>query len=429
MSTRRTAIGILTRVEREQAWAAPLIEQARLEEREARFLRTLVMSVLRWQSQLDYVIEQLSGRPVRKIQPPLVRVLRLGLAQLLYTDVSPHAAVHETVSLCTGTLARGRGLVNAILRRASREDVRALIPSGDSAADVAVRLGHPEWLIRRWISNFGTERTIAVASANQELSHADLLINTTRTTPDAVKAALLDRGVTVRDGVIYGDVVSIEGSVAAAGGLLAAGDVYPMDEGSVAVARCLQVSPGDRVIDLTAAPGGKSVVLALAGAEVVSNDISMARLNVLRATHARVSPAAAKLVVGDGTRPPFRGRVQRVLLDAPCSATGIVRRSPEIRWRLTEQDLSPFAALQSDLLRSALDLAEEEIVYSTCSLEAEENDHVVEEVLGRHSEWELAPAVTDDSPLRAFLDGMILRLTPEGGTDGFTVHRLVRSRR
>ena len=145
------------------------------------------------------------------------------------------------------------------------------------------------------------------------------------------------------------------------------------------------------------------------GADVVSNDVAIARLRRLR----------GKLVVSDGRMPAFREKFQTVLLDAPCSATGTIRKNPELKWRLRESDLPSFAALQRELLASALDLAEETVVYSTCSLEPEENDEVIAGVTG----WRVVrPRVNDE--VAKWLDGNVLRLTPESGADGFTCFKL-----
>ena len=427
MSTRQAALDILTRVERDSAWASPLIDAVAGDERDRRFIRTLVMGVLRWRSRLDYVIESLAGRPVNRIDAPFRQILRLGLTQLMFTDVAPHAAVNETVSLCSGRLGRGRGLVNAVLRRATRENLHEIRPDGDTAGAVAVRTGHPEWLIARWIGSFGLVRTQAIAEANQKLSYADVLVNTRRTGVDELSASLAAGGDAPVSSPWFGDVLRSVDSTPALGEAIGEGLAWAMDEGSVAVARSFSSLEGASVLDLAAAPGGKSLVMTLDGADVVSHDVSIQRLSTLRTSFARMYGKRAALVVGDGVRPGFRGSFDRVLLDAPCSATGIIRRSPEIRWRLEEKNIAEFASLQRSLLAQALTLATRETVYSTCSLEREENDDVVAACLATSPEWRLAPVEPRSEELRRWMDGLVLRITPESGADGFTIHRLVRS--
>jgi 16S rRNA (cytosine967-C5)-methyltransferase len=193
-------------------------------------------------------------------------------------------------------------------------------------------------------------------------------------------------------------------------------DGFALDEGSAVIAD-IAAAAGDDVLDLAAAPGGKSLVMRARGARVVSNDISIARLRPLI--------GKSSIVVSDGRQPPFARPFQVVLLDAPCSATGTIRKNPEIKWRLREDDLASFAALQKALLASALDLASETVVYSTCSLEPEENDIVVDEVLRTRNDFvrgDVAKFV--NANVAWWVENGVLRLTPESGTDGFTAHVL-----
>ena len=186
-----------------------------------------------------------------------------------------------------------------------------------------------------------------------------------------------------------------------------------MDEGSAVIADIAAASGSD-ILDLASAPGGKTIVMMARGAKVVSNDISIARLRPLR-TRSRT------LVVSDGRSGVFRRRFQTVLLDAPCSATGTIRKNPEIKWRLQESDIARFTILQKELLVSALELANETVVYSTCSLEREENDEVAREVLESRRDFvrgDVSPLVNDE--VRRWVEDGVLRLTPESGADGFT---------
>ncbi|HET7436822.1 MAG TPA: RsmB/NOP family class I SAM-dependent RNA methyltransferase, partial [Thermoanaerobaculia bacterium] len=193
-------------------------------------------------------------------------------------------------------------------------------------------------------------------------------------------------------------------------GELARDAFHPMDEGSAVIAAIARAC-GDNILDLAAAPGGKSIYMAHAGARVVSNDVSLSRLLALRGLSRRV--------VSDGRRPPFRDRFDVVLLDAPCSATGTIRKNPELKWRLRETDLPAFAALQRELLAASMTLASKYVVYSTCSLEPEENDAVVE----GYARVDITPFVPEGA--RTWIDNGVLRLTPDSGADGFTAFVLL----
>jgi 16S rRNA (cytosine967-C5)-methyltransferase len=381
MNERRRALELLRRIERESAFASLLLTN------DSGFVRTLVLGVLRWRSRLDFVIDSFA---TSKIEPEIRDILRLGALQLLFMRVAPHAAVGETVELVP---LRARGFVNAILRKISK--------SAPDPPDVATRTAHPQWLIDRWTRTYGAERAAKIADANQELSYPDAM--TDSPPPDATQSELVS------------GMWKLTGSSADVDG-------FALDEGSAVIAD-IAAAAGNDVLDLAAAPGGKSRVMRARGARVVSNDVSLSRLRPLIGK-------SDSIVVSDGRQPPFARQFQVVLLDAPCSATGTIRKNPEIKWRLREDDLASFTALQKQLLASALDLASETVVYSTCSLEPEENDDVVGEVLRTRTDFvrgDVAKFV--NANVARWVENGVLRLTPEAGTDGFTAHVLARDHR
>lgn len=366
MNDRQRALQLLRRIERESSFAAPLLAH------DSGFVRTLVLGVLRWRSRLDFMIDHLAKGVV---EPEIRDVLRIGAYQLAYMDIAKYAAVAETVDL---TPNRARGFVNAILRRIADGKV-------PEPKDLATRTAHPEWLIARWSRMYGTERAERIANANQELSYPDVF--TDAPPPDAEPSTLVP------------GVWKLKRSSADVDG-------YALDEGSALIAT-IAANTSDDVLDLAAAPGGKTIVMRARGAHVVSNDISFSRMRV-------------KGVVSDGRRPPFARTFKTVLLDAPCSATGTIRKNPELKWRLRESDLPSFAQLQRELLESAMSLASESVVYSTCSLEPEENDEIVRG-FERIDVTQFAPGGA-----KAWIEDGVLRLTPDSGADGFTAFVLRR---
>ncbi|HEY6137226.1 MAG TPA: transcription antitermination factor NusB [Thermoanaerobaculia bacterium] len=372
MNERQRALHLLRRIEREQAFAAPLLAQ------ESGFVRTLVLGVLRWRSRLDFAV---SAHAKRKIDDQVLDVLRLGAYQLLFMDIAKYAAVAETVELAP---KHARGFVNAMLRRVTDVEPK----------DLATRTAHPPWLIARWVRHYGEERAARIAAANQELSYPDVIAN--EPPPEATPSELVP-GMWK----LHGSSADVEGIV--------------LDEGSAVIGDLAAATSND-ILDLAAAPGGKSIVAALRGAHVVSNDVSIGRLLGGRMLCAPTGRGArrAPLVVSDARQPPFRRTFDTVLLDAPCSATGTIRKNPELKWRLREEDLPSFAKLQREMLESAVRLAKRYVVYSTCSLEPEENDEVV-----NGFEREDAAGFVNDNVRRWVEDG-VLRLTPESGADGFT---------
>jgi len=385
VTDRERAFQLLQRIERESAFAAIVLQG------ESGFVRTLVLGVLRWRLRLDHAIQTLADRHISKLDPNVVDILRIGIYQLMFMDIAPYAAVSESVDLAARYAKRARGFVNAILRRASERDLHSL------ATDLATRTAHPQWLLDRWTGIYGPERAAAIAEANQQMSYPDVLTETPP--PSAVRSEFVPGMYT-----LTGSSADVEGIV--------------LDEGSAVVADLTAATSRD-VLDVAAAPGGKSLVMTARGARVISNDISLARLRPLRERSRRI-------VVSDGRRPAFRRRFQTVLLDAPCSATGTIRKNPEIKWRLREEDIARFVPLQKELLAAAADLAEETIVYSTCSLEREENDGVIEVVDKSFKRIDAAQFVNPS--VARWVERGVLRLTPESGTDGFTAFVLQRSR-
>ena len=386
MTDRERAFHLLRRIETEGAYASLLLQHG------SGFIRTLVLGVLRWRSRLDDAIVKLSNRRVAKLDPNVVTILRLGIFQLMFADVAPYAAVSESVDLAHRYARRAGGLVNAVLRRASESDLHAM------ATDVATRTAHPEWLLRRWEKQYGSERAARIAEANQQLSYPDVFGGAQP--PASVPSTLVP------------GMFKLTGSSADAEG-------YALDEGSGVIAD-LTAATGDDIIDLAAAPGGKTIVMIARGAHVVSNDISIARLRP-------IAHRSRRIVVSDARTPAFRRRFRTVLLDAPCSATGTIRKNPEIKWRLHESDIAAFTTLQRELLTAAVNLAEDTVVYSTCSLEAEENDEVVAGVLAERRDFQRVDAAFfARDEVRTWIESGVLRLTPESGADGFTAFVLQR---
>lgn len=408
MNAREHAFAVLQRVELDGAFAAPLLDDAEP------FARALTLGVIRWRARLDAIIAKLAARPPRKIDQRVLQILRIGVYQILDMDVAPHAAVNETVQLAARHAPRARGFVNAVLRKATSMERSAL----DQGLREDELLAHPPWLLDRWTRAFGSERAHAIAAANQQLSYPDVLVNTARTDPDTVRQRLAERGIAAEQSPLHGSMLRLRAGTAELAEEIEQGLLYAMDEGSAIVA---SLARGPRVLDLTAAPGGKSLAMRLRGLDVVSNDASLSRLLPLRTAHARIFGADARLTVSDGRKPPFRGGFDSILLDAPCSATGTIRKNPEVKWRVDATSFGAFASLQRELLHAALDLAPAECIYATCSLEPEENEDVVRKVLEHHDDYELFDlADTVPATVRAWTAGGALRLTPESGADGFT---------
>ena len=366
-------------------------EEPQLQAADRALCHELVLGVLRRQLTLDKIVEHFSKRAVESLDLPVRIALRLGLYQLRYlTRIPGSAAVNESVNLVrVARLSSARALVNAVLRRAIREaqyDPAATVT--DPLERIAVQTSHPLWLIDRWATAFGVEEAEAFAQANNTVAPAAFRVVGTKATESEVLEKLRAAGATLDSAEIVERAWRVSGATAALRELSAAGQIYLQDEASQLVAQVVEVKPGDRVLDLCAAPGGKTTMMAdRAGdrALIVAADLSPARLATVMVTSTLHELKSVRPIVLDALEQlPFAPRTfDRVLVDAPCSGTGTLRRNPEIRWRLTPTDVASLAKRQKQILDRALEAVKPggRLVYSTCSVELEENEEVIEEVL------------------------------------------------
>ena len=377
---------ILLRVEQEGAYATDLLHSSRL----ARFsgadkaLATeLVMGVLRWRARLDQALAAACSQPLAKLDLEVLTALRLGAYQLGYLERVPaHAAVHESVELAKRAKKRSAApLVNAVLRRLSGERQRFHVEraaegkEATSAAELADRDSHPRWLVERWAKSFGLSTAARICEFDQRVPATAL-----RLVADVTDADLRREGVEVAPGallqrarrVISGDVTQSKA--------FAAGRVAIQDEASQLVAAL--VGTGARLLDCCAAPGGKTAALAERNpqAMIVAAELHPHRARTLRR---RARGGNVRVIAADALALPLDLEFDRVLADVPCSGTGTLARNPEIKWRLQTSDLADLHRKQVAILRAALDRVAPggRLVYSTCSLEPEENAEVVEEAL------------------------------------------------
>lgn len=427
MNDRERALRILERVTtRKLAAHEAIAREPGVEHHD--FVRTLVFGALRWQARLDHAIEVLAKRNASRIDSRVLLILRLGALQIWFTDVPAYASVSQSTELAGRVTPRAKSFVNAILRRASECSIESLDPAGESSRDVAVRTSHPEWLVSRWARTYGAQRAEAIATANQNLSWPDLLVNERRWSRDEALAEIHARGLRAEPSVLAEGMIRLDSGTLPLADLIRDGRLYPMDEGSVAVTRILPES-ARTVLDMCAAPGGKSLALTLSGRDVVSCDISITRLAPLTSSFRRFFGTAPRRVVTDALHPSFASRFDAVLIDAPCSATGTIRKSPEVKWRVSEDEIRGMAAVQKRILNSCLQLSRRFVLYVTCSLEPEENDHVVAEIVASRDDFARRDLASfTPLSLRSWLDAGVLRLTPESGADGFTATLLERVR-
>ena len=383
-SSRQLAVSLLEEWGRGEQHAAAMVDQYalgyKLAPRDTALLQNLVFGVLRHLTLLDHWAGELSNG--RKIDAGTLTVVRLGLAQLLLLDMSPHAAVNETVALA----GHARGFVNAILRRADRERV-ALLEQREMMP-TAIRCSHPRWLVGRWEQQFGIVEAAALCAWNQQPAPIFVRANTLSARPFSAVPESGASGESEGIEVLPHGFFKCSTLPRAA---LAAGQCYAQDPSTALAPMLLDPQPGDAVLDACAAPGGKTALLAQLmrnEGKIIATDASMPRLQRLSENLARLNVTNVQALRHDWAEglplpPKVTANFDRILLDVPCSNSGVMRRRIDVRWRIEPETFAAQAATQLELICACAAVLKPggTLVYSTCSIDREENQDVIEKAL------------------------------------------------
>ena len=404
---RTAAFDILLRVERADAYAGELLHSGRLESlsRADHALATeIVMGVLRWRSRLDDAIASAAARPLDKLDVEVLTALRMAAYQLQYLSRIPaHAAINDSVELVKRAKKRSAApFVNAVLRKIAGTQGRPtdspVSSEPDNAAALAREFAHPQWLVERWITQYGWDRARAICRHDQNIPKTAIRLDDC-----SLEAELQSSGIELAPGeLVAGARIVIAGDITQTRAFHE-GRIFIQDEASQLVA--LLVGTGKRLLDCCAAPGGKTAALAARNptAEIVAAELHAHRAELLRK---RVRAANVEVVQADAITFAADRNFDRVLADVPCSGTGTLARNPEIKWRLQPEDLADLHQRQVAILGAALrQLAPGgRAVYSTCSLEPEECQAVIEEVLRAPPGYRVRDCREDLDSLRATAD-------------------------
>jgi 16S rRNA (cytosine967-C5)-methyltransferase len=431
LTARRVALDALVRIEA-GAYAHILVPESlrrsRLPARDRHFVTELVYGAVRMQRALDFQLAKVSSQPLPALEPAVRAAIRLGAYQL-FIGVPSHAAVSETVAAVD---TRQRGFVNGVLRAVARNGPKYSWPSGTTTADIGVRTSHPDWIVELMVDEFGLENAITSLARADVAAPVTLRVNTRCATVDDVERELRDAGVQVTRGTLAPTALVLReaGEI----GALAAvreGRATPQDQSSQAVATTLAVRPGERVADIAAAPGGKTAAIAEAMNDsglVVASDISPSRMPLVARNATRLELTSVEPVVADGTRPPLRPQsFDRVLLDAPCSGLGVLRRRADARWRIRPDDVETLAALQRGLLVAAASLVRPggRLVYAVCTVTPQETREIDEFARTELPQFVAAPPLAP--PWRPHGRGSLI-LPADADSDGMFVLVLDRRR-
>jgi 16S rRNA (cytosine967-C5)-methyltransferase len=382
---------------------------------------------------LDHLIEQLSGRPAARIDAPLLAALRLGCFELCFAASAAHAVVNDAVELAKP--ARGHALVNAVLRRAAREGVEMLAQLHDhDAAAASLCYSMPLWIVEAWWQALGAEAARALLRQVNEPAESSLRANTLRSDAAALLAALEAEGVAARPGEDPPEsVITLEPFDAHGSQLWREGAFMPQSRASMLVAHCLDPQPGERVLDLCAAPGGKTTHLAALmhdeGA-IVAIERHAGRAAALRVTAERMGASIVTVETADATQPRSGGeRFDRVLLDAPCSGLGTLASHPDLRWRASADGVGALAEQQARLLSAAAAACAPggTLVYSTCTISIAENERQIGAFLDANPDFRMLDLQTRHPAwAHPLVREQLLALGSVQGSDGFFIAALER---
>jgi len=408
-------------------------EEARLQASDRALCHELVLGVLRWQLKLDRIIEHYANRKIASLDRSVLIALRIGLYQLRFlTRVPASAAVDESVKLVQAArLSSARALVNAVLRRATREpEYEPAVNIADPVERLAVESSHPRWLIERWIASFGIEETKAFVGANNQTPPATFRVVQTRANETQVINRLESAGIKLEASELVPFAWRASNLNPVLRALAEKGEIYFQDEASQLVAETVEAQDADCILDLCAAPGGKTSLIAdrVPNVRVVASDLSERRLAIVSKAIAVQDLKRVSLTVVDASQPlPFRAEsFDRVLVDAPCSGTGTLARNPEIRWRIAPEDIQIMATQQLEILSNASEVVKQggRLIYSTCSVEREENEDVVAKFLRGNNHFRQVLLKSRSDLMTAAGE---LRTWPQHHrTDGFFVTALVK---
>lgn len=401
------------------------------DERDRALAGEIVTGTLRWQGMFDHVVAAFAKRPLRKLDPEVVDILRLTMFQLLHLDRIPaSAAVKDAVDL-TGKAGKrsAAGLVNAVLRRVSRERDNLPAPArpaGPVSVDdrdaaiayLSVALSHPAWLVTRWLDRYGFDAAEAWARFNNSPAPLTLRVNTLKVQREELQQLLRAESIETIAGAHAPHALVVTSGNPLATTFDERGAFVVQDEASQLVGAFADAQPGETVLDACASPGGKTTAMAAAmrgQGLVVASDVRDRRVRLLSRTVTRSGAENVRILQADATRPlPFEPVFDRVLLDAPCSGLGTVRRDPDIKWRRREEELSAFARVQLAMAEHAATVLRPggKLIYSTCSSEPEENEQVIDAFLDAHPEFtrgEVLQTLPHRDRLEAFFAAILVK--------------------
>ncbi len=440
---REVALQVLIQIEKEQAYSNLLLNQTinsgEVEKRDIGLLTELVYGTVQRKLTLTFFLTPFVKKGLESLEPWVKTLLQMSVYQLVYLERVPERAViHEAV-----TIAKKRGhdgtasLVNGILRSVQREGVPSFEKVTNQTKRLAFEYSFPKWMVRRWLATYGEEETREMMKVSLKPPVVSLRVNQLKTNQEDLMKILKEEGVLTRKGELSSDALIVEEGNAFKTNAYRSGLFTAQDESSMLVAKALGPKAGEHILDSCAAPGGKSTHIAeLMNNEgsLLSVDLHEHKVQLIREQAKRLDLSMIEVVAADvrafSQKTPAQS-FDAILLDAPCSGLGVIRRKPDIKWAKKESDIQDIAEIQAMILEAVAPLLKKggRLVYSTCTIDQEENEAIVEHFIQTHPEFQWDITLSDRLPeeivqSKRYKDGYVTILPHDYETDGFFIASL-----
>ncbi|SHJ95164.1 16S rRNA (cytosine(967)-C(5))-methyltransferase RsmB [Paramaledivibacter caminithermalis] len=442
INPRRVALNILVDIEKNKAFSNiainKYIKKQEISSLDRRFISQLVYGVLENKLYLDYIIKNLSKTKINKIEIDILNILRLGLYQIIFLAKIPDsAAVNESVKMAKKINFRLSGFVNGLLRSFIRNKDNINLPSYEDSPSqyLSVKYSHPEWLVDRWISEYGYDFTRELLESNNKTPNLTIRTNTLKINRDNLIGELIKEGVVCRKGELSPESVIIESMKSSLDNLKSFknGLFQVQDESSMLVGHALDPLEGDFIVDVCSAPGGKSTHIAQLmknKGRILSRDIHEHKLDLIKENANRLDVSIIDTEKFDATKLDKKlvNLADRVIVDAPCSGFGIIRRKPEIRYFKDVKDIVELSKLQIKILDTSSNYVKKGgvLVYSTCTIMEEENKNIIKEFLRKKHDFTLLD-INMDLPKNLFSEEKYMQIYPNVlDADGFFICKMKR---
>lgn len=442
VNPRRIALDILVDIEKNEAFSNitinKFLKKNEVSSLDRRFITQLVYGVLENKQYLDYIIKSFSKTKITKIQIEILNILRLGLYQIIFLEKTPNsAAVNESVKLAKKVNFRLSGFVNGILRSFLRgqDDIKLPKYNDNPIQYLSIKYSHPEWLVSKWVSDYGIDFTKELLEANNQAPKLTIRTNTLKITRGSLINELTSEGVQCKKGEIASESIIIQSMKDSLDNLKTFnnGLFQVQDESSMLVSHVLNPCEGQFVVDVCSAPGGKSTHIAQLmknKGKILSRDIHEHKLDLIEENLKRLGISIIETERFDALKLDKRllNSADRVLVDAPCSGFGIIRRKPEIRYFKHPEDITKLSKMQIKMLKTSSNYVKigGELVYSTCTIQDEENKNVIKEFLKQNESFTLLD-VNNNLPESILSKDKYLQLYPNiTNTDGFFICKMKR---